>query len=209
MPRPAAVIPAFRHARAPTTLASGDEVAPSAIASERRLWLQKQVTAPWLGERTRPGLLEPRRRGRDVQSNLGCPDLRLHRAPDLPDPGSADALAPLRTMVRIDGRLGVFRNHTPFSWPKSAHSTKLGGTAVQSKTMKGPDARGLCSWMASASSSFPVPVSPSTVKPHTVFTRPDSAIRTSQVTSDAPSTRAVATRTRSAGSHPRVASRSR
>ena len=44
-----------------------------------------------------------------------------------------------------------------------ADSISVPGNAVQSKTMKGPFARGLDSWMASASCSLPVPVSPSMV----------------------------------------------
>ena len=47
--------------------------------------------------------------------------------------------------------------NAPRSWPKSADSTRLGGTAVQSKTTKGAARAGARSWSASASTSLPVP----------------------------------------------------
>ncbi len=49
----------------------------------------------------------------------------------------------------------------PFSWPNSSDSIRLSGTAPQSKTMIGPDARVDSSWMVCATTSLPVPVSPS------------------------------------------------
>ena len=51
--------------------------------------------------------------------------------------------------------------NAPRSWPKSSDSTRVGGAVVQSKTTNGACARGPSSWSASASTSLPVPVSPS------------------------------------------------
>ena len=45
----------------------------------------------------------------------------------LPDPASADALAPLRTMVRIDGRMSVFRNHALKNLADLGRLTFVGG----------------------------------------------------------------------------------
>ena len=49
----------------------------------------------------------------------------------------------------------------PFSWPKSSLSTSSAGMEPQSTTTKGPEARGLAWWSASATNSLPVPLSPS------------------------------------------------
>ena len=49
----------------------------------------------------------------------------------------------------------------PFSWPKSSDSMRFGGTAEQSKTMNGLLRRGDRLWIALATTSLPVPVSPS------------------------------------------------
>ena len=48
----------------------------------------------------------------------------------------------------------------PFSWPKSSDSMMLSGTAPQLMATKGEPPRGLRSWMARATRSLPVPVSP-------------------------------------------------
>ncbi len=49
----------------------------------------------------------------------------------------------------------------PRSWPNSSLSSRLGGIAPQSTTRNGLSRRGLPRWIASAVTSFPVPVSPS------------------------------------------------
>ena len=49
----------------------------------------------------------------------------------------------------------------PFSWPNSSLSIRLGGTAPQSKIIIGPLARADRSWIDCATTSLPVPVSPS------------------------------------------------
>src|ERR1700741_2406214 len=48
----------------------------------------------------------------------------------------------------------------PFSWPKSSDSISSAGTAAQLRVMKAFSRRGDFSWMARATSSLPVPVSP-------------------------------------------------
>jgi len=50
----------------------------------------------------------------------------------------------------------------PFSWPNNSLSRRLAGIAAQFTLMKLPFLRPLNSWIARATSSFPVPVSPST-----------------------------------------------
>ena len=48
----------------------------------------------------------------------------------------------------------------PFSWPKSSDSRSSAGMAAQLTATKGRWFRLLCWWMARASTSFPVPLSP-------------------------------------------------
>ncbi|MCY1441597.1 hypothetical protein D9M71_579170 [compost metagenome] len=50
----------------------------------------------------------------------------------------------------------------PFSWPNSSDSTRLDGIEAQLNSMNGPLARGPSKCKARATSSLPVPVSPST-----------------------------------------------
>ncbi len=52
--------------------------------------------------------------------------------------------------------------NAPFSWPKSSLSTSSRGSAAQFTFTSGRSRRGLRSWIARATSSLPVPVSPST-----------------------------------------------
>ena len=56
--------------------------------------------------------------------------------------------------------------NAPFSWPNSSLSKSVSGIAPQSTATNGAEARGLAWWIARATSSLPVPVSPvtSTVK---------------------------------------------
>jgi hypothetical protein len=48
----------------------------------------------------------------------------------------------------------------PRAWPKSSLSSSVAGTAAQLIATKGPSLRGLASWIARATSSLPVPLSP-------------------------------------------------
>ena len=48
----------------------------------------------------------------------------------------------------------------PRAWPKSSDSRTPSAMAPQSTATKGPDARGDAVWMARATSSLPVPLSP-------------------------------------------------
>ncbi len=48
----------------------------------------------------------------------------------------------------------------PFTWPNSSDSSSASGIALQFTATKGRPARGLARWMAWASSSLPVPLSP-------------------------------------------------
>ena len=50
--------------------------------------------------------------------------------------------------------------NAPLRWPKSSLSTRCSGRAPQLTATSGPSARPLPSWMARATSSLPVPVSP-------------------------------------------------
>src|SRR5579883_2553564 len=67
-------------------------------------------------------------------------------------PPSASASAPLRRSVAPV--------NAPFSWPKRMLSASVGGMLPQSTTTKGPALRSLAWWIALATSSLPVPVSP-------------------------------------------------
>ena len=72
--------------------------------------------------------------------------------------GTACRRRPLR---RRPGRSVIAPVNAPRTWPNSADSISSSGTAPQSNTMNGPSLRGLWRWISSASSSLPVPVSPS------------------------------------------------
>ena len=50
--------------------------------------------------------------------------------------------------------------NAPFSWPKSSLSRRVSASAAQCSLTNGAFARGLFSWMACATSSLPVPLSP-------------------------------------------------
>jgi len=52
--------------------------------------------------------------------------------------------------------------NAPFSWPKSSLSSSSAGMAPQLTATKALPRRGLLSWMALATTSLPVPDSPST-----------------------------------------------
>ena len=55
--------------------------------------------------------------------------------------------------------------NAPFSWPNSSLSISSVGMAAQLTLTNGPDANGLSRWMCAASSSLPVPDSPSRSTP--------------------------------------------
>jgi hypothetical protein len=74
----------------------------------------------------------------------------------------------------------------PRSCPKSALSTRFGGTAVQSNTANGPPARGPISWRLSASTSLPVPVSPSITTVASEAAIFSSCENTSRICAEAP-----------------------
>ena len=88
----------------------------------------------------------------------------------------------------------------PFSWPKSSLSIRLGGTAPQSKTTNGPRARGLASWIARASTSLPVPVSPISVSVTSLGARRSRSISTSTIAGDCATTAAERRRARGGAS---------
>ncbi len=50
----------------------------------------------------------------------------------------------------------------PFTWPKSSLSSSVSGSAPQLMLTKGPSARPESPWIARATSSLPVPLSPVT-----------------------------------------------
>ena len=50
----------------------------------------------------------------------------------------------------------------PFSWPNSVLSTRSRGIADRFTGMNGPSGRSPSRWISRATSSFPVPLSPST-----------------------------------------------
>ena len=56
----------------------------------------------------------------------------------------------------------------PFAWPNSSLSNRVSGMAAQFTVTSGRSRRALCSWMARATSSFPVPFSPTRRMPASV-----------------------------------------
>ncbi len=63
---------------------------------------------------------------------------------------------------RRPGRAATAPVNAPRSWPKSSASTIVSGIAAQLVATNGPWERGEPAWSALATSSLPVPVSPST-----------------------------------------------
>lgn len=63
----------------------------------------------------------------------------------------------------LEPALSVFRKPPVklLSWPNNCESTSSGGMAPQFTRMKGPSRRSLRVWIARATTSLPVPVSPS------------------------------------------------
>ena len=68
-------------------------------------------------------------------------------------------------------RLAVAPLKAPRTWPKSSLSSRSGGMAAQLTATKGAPRRLPCSWMARATSSLPVPVSPVTSTVASLSTR--------------------------------------
>ena len=85
--------------------------------------------------------------------------LRLHRpsAARRSRRGTACRRSPARSLPM---RRSVASVKEPRSWPNSSLSISGSGIAAQLIATKGPAARGPSSWMARATSSFPVPLSP-------------------------------------------------
>ncbi len=50
--------------------------------------------------------------------------------------------------------------NAPFSWPNSSDSSRVSVSAAHETATNGPWLRGLSAWIARASSSLPVPLSP-------------------------------------------------
>ncbi len=94
----------------------------------------------------------------DLRSLEHAQELGLERGAEI-----ADLVDEERAPVGLLEDASVSRDRAregAFSWPKSSDSTRLGATAVQSKTTNGPAARGPSSWMDSASTSCPCPSRP-------------------------------------------------
>lgn len=93
-----------------------------------------------------------------TRSSLGC------RARSRSPISSMSNVPPL-ACSNTPRRVAMAPVNAPRSCPNSSLSSRFAGTAVQSNTTKGPSARSPCSWIASASTSLPVPVSPSMITP--------------------------------------------
>ena len=69
-------------------------------------------------------------------------------------------MVPPLARSKAPGRDAIAPVNEPFSWPNSSLSIRFGGIAPQSSTTIGPRLRPESSWMARATNSLPVPVSP-------------------------------------------------
>jgi hypothetical protein len=74
----------------------------------------------------------------------------------------------------------------PRSWPKSSDSSSASGMAAQEMVTKGPAARRLPAWRARATSSLPVPDSPSTSTVASVAATLRTCSRTRRIGSESP-----------------------
>jgi hypothetical protein len=76
----------------------------------------------------------------------------------------ADFIEEKRAAVRLFKQQPLRREiapvNAPFSWPKSSLSSRLSGIAPQLIATNGPFLRGELKWMARASTSLPLPLSP-------------------------------------------------
>jgi hypothetical protein len=69
-------------------------------------------------------------------------------------PISSRKTVPPRAASNAPGRATCALVKAPFAWPKSSASMRLGGMELQSMTTNGPEARGLCWWIAGARLAF-------------------------------------------------------
>jgi hypothetical protein len=90
-----------------------------------------------------------------LQDTEQC-DLRLHR--QLAD--FVEEEGPPCASSKRPRRRWVAPVNAPFSWPKSSDAMSSRGIAAQLTLTKAPDARADRRWIARATSSLPVPVSP-------------------------------------------------
>ena len=91
-------------------------------------------------------------------------------------PPSASASAPLRRSFAPV--------NAPFSCPKRMLSASVGGIDPQSTTTNGPPLRSLASWIALATSSLPVPVSPRMSTESGVFATFSRTLKTRRIFGD-------------------------
>ncbi|EKD38793.1 MAG: hypothetical protein ACD_75C00605G0001 [uncultured bacterium] len=75
-------------------------------------------------------------------------------------PTSSRKMVPVSASSNLPLRMTTAPVKAPFSWPKSSLSSKFSERAAQLTAMKGCVSRGLFMWMALATSSLPVPLSP-------------------------------------------------
>ena len=74
---------------------------------------------------------------------------------------SSKSSEPPLAVSKRPGRLRLAPVKAPAACPNNSDSMRLSGIAEQLTATKGPARRGLASWMARATSSLPVPLSPS------------------------------------------------
>ena len=104
------------------------------------------------------GVLEP------MRSNSCSWRIRssLVWVPSVISPISSRKMVPLSAPSKRPLRMVMAPVKEPFSWPKSSVSRSVSGSAAQLTLISGWGLRGLARWMASATSSLPVPDSPVT-----------------------------------------------
>ena len=111
--------------------------------------------------RTSIGIVSVDPTGRTTRSCERTQQLRLQRqghVADLVQEKCPAAGSLEQSLVRTDGA-----RNAPLAWPNNSDSSRCSGIAAQFMARKGPETRGLASWMARAINSLPVPESPVTI----------------------------------------------
>ena len=120
--------------------------------SSRRLWWLAAITRTSTWRVSSPPMRSKLRSCRKRRS-LTC------KAGGMAEISSRNRVPPAACCSRPSRRPGVPAK-APLSWPKSSLSSRGSAKAAQWSLRNGSLARGLCSWMAVAISSLPVPGSP-------------------------------------------------
>ncbi len=124
---------------------------PSRTRSSRSRWVAAMMRTSTISALRPPtGVTSP---DCSTRSSFAC------RSSGMSPISSRKSVPPLASRKR-PAREFVAPVKAPRSWPKSSLSSSSRGIAAALTATKGPSARGLAAWMARATSSLPVPLSP-------------------------------------------------